>query len=218
MSYLLLINKVDKSYKKNFQELFMFHSFIKFNLKFIYQVDFHYMYIYQINMLQVVNVQMRLIVNFHWPKLICKDFQFENDSYGRNVRIPTMEKKSFYSIWEVGMPIMCLDSFATIEILCDSIHHQLKIHKCNLHQQDNGKIHEPFLIQGVSLCMDSFWCFETNPWNPPMNLLHEDLQLYLALMICKTSSIKVVITTNHNCQPNLMHFRSQHVMWLETYS
>jgi len=52
----LLISKVDKSYKRNFQELFMFHSFIKFNLKFIYQVDFRYMYIYQINMLQVVNV------------------------------------------------------------------------------------------------------------------------------------------------------------------
>ncbi len=56
MSYLLLINKVDKSYKRNFQELFMFYSFIKFNLKFIYQVDYYYMYIYQINMFQVVNV------------------------------------------------------------------------------------------------------------------------------------------------------------------
>jgi hypothetical protein len=34
----------------------MFYSFIKFNLKFIYQVDYYYMYIYQINMFQVVNV------------------------------------------------------------------------------------------------------------------------------------------------------------------
>jgi hypothetical protein len=75
-----------------------------------------------------------------------------------------MEKKVFLvSIWEVGMSIMCLANFAPIENLCDSIHHQLKIHKCDLHQQDNGKIHRPFLTQGVSLCMDSFrWC-ETNP-------------------------------------------------------
>ncbi len=173
MSYLLLISKVGKSYKINFQELFMFHSFIKFNLKFIYQVDFCYMYIYQINMLQIINEQMKSLVNFCWPKLICKYFQIEDDAYGRNVRIPMMEKKIFLVlIWEVGMPIMCLANFAPIENLCDSIHHQLKIHKCNLHQQDNGKIHQPFLTQRVSLCMDSFrWC-ETNPWNPPMNLLH----------------------------------------------
>jgi hypothetical protein len=130
-----------------------------------------------------------------------------------------MKKKIFLVlIWEVGMPIMCFTNFVTIENLCDYIHHQLKIHKCNLHQQHNDKIHQPFLTQGVSLCMNLFQWYETNPWNPPMNLLHEDLQLYLAMVICKTSSIKVVITTNHNCQPNLMHFHDQPVMWLETYS
>jgi hypothetical protein len=148
----------------------MFHSFIKFNLKFIYQVDFHYIHIYQINMLQVVNVQMILIVNFCWPKLICKYFQFEDDAYGRNVRIPTMEKKIFLvSIWEVGMPIMCLANFVTIENLCDSIHHQLKIHKCNLYKQDNDKIHQHLLTQGVSLCMDSM------VWNKPLKSTYEPI-------------------------------------------
>jgi hypothetical protein len=89
-------------------------------------------------------------------KINFKDFQFEDDAYGKNVRIPMMEKKFFLVlIWEVGMPIMCLANFVTIENLCDSIHHQLKIHKCNLYNQDNDKIHQPLLTQGVSLCMDS---------------------------------------------------------------